>query len=50
MNTNLFNLKQKVVIVTGSGRGLGKCMARGLADFGAKVVVGDAPEGSRPKG
>ncbi|KAB8329916.1 glucose 1-dehydrogenase [Scytonema tolypothrichoides VB-61278] len=41
MNTNLFNLTEKVVIVTGSGRGLGKCMAKGLAEFGAKVVVGD---------
>lgn len=37
----LFDLSGKVAIVTGSGRGLGKVMAGGLADFGAKVVVCD---------
>ena len=36
----LFDLSGKVAIVTGSGRGLGKVMAGGLADFGAKVVIG----------
>jgi NAD(P)-dependent dehydrogenase (short-subunit alcohol dehydrogenase family) len=41
MNTTLFDLSQKVAIVTGSGRGLGKAMAIGLATFGAKVVVCD---------
>ncbi len=41
MNTNLFDLSGKVAIVTGSGRGLGKAMATGLAEFGAKVVVCD---------
>jgi NAD(P)-dependent dehydrogenase (short-subunit alcohol dehydrogenase family) len=35
MNTNLFNLTEKVVIVTGSRRGLGKSITKGLADFGA---------------
>lgn len=37
----MFDLSGKVAIVTGSGRGLGKAMASGLATFGAKVVIGD---------
>lgn len=36
---NLFSLKDKVAIITGSSKGIGKSMARGLAEFGAKVVV-----------
>ena len=35
----LFDLSDRVAIVTGSGRGLGKAMAIGLADAGASVVV-----------
>jgi gluconate 5-dehydrogenase len=35
----LFDLTGKSVIVTGSGRGLGRAMARGLAEAGARVVV-----------
>ncbi|PMB09909.1 oxidoreductase, partial [Fischerella thermalis CCMEE 5328] len=41
MQQNLFDLSGKVAIITGSGRGLGKVMAVGLADFGVKVIVGD---------
>lgn len=41
MNSKLFDLSEKVAIVTGSGRGLGKTMAMGLAQFGAKVVICD---------
>lgn len=37
----MFDLSKKVAIVTGSGRGLGKAMAIGLASFGAQVVIGD---------
>jgi len=35
----LFDLTGKVAVVTGSGRGLGKTIAVGLADAGASVVV-----------
>ncbi len=34
-----FNLTDKVAIITGASKGIGECMARGLAEFGAKVVV-----------
>lgn len=44
MNAKLFDLSGKVAIVTGSGRGLGKVMAGGLADFGAKVVTRTAAD------
>lgn len=36
---NLFDLKDKVAIVTGGAGGLGRPTALGLADFGANVVV-----------
>lgn len=36
---NLFNLDGKVAIVTGASKGIGEAMARGMAEFGAKVVI-----------
>ncbi len=37
----LFDLTDRVAIVAGSGGGLGSEIARGLAEFGARVVVAD---------
>ena len=37
--TQLFDLRNRVAIVTGSSKGIGAAIARGLAAFGARVVV-----------
>ena len=34
-----FNLDNKVAIVTGASKGIGRAIAQGLAEFGATVVV-----------
>jgi len=39
MSPSLFDLGNKVAIVTGAGRGIGKAIALGLVDAGADVVV-----------
>lgn len=39
MSLELFDLTGKVAVVTGSGRGLGKTFAKGLADAGARLVT-----------
>lgn len=41
---DLFNLDGEVAIVTGSGKGLGKMLAVGLAIYGATVVIADIDE------
>jgi NAD(P)-dependent dehydrogenase (short-subunit alcohol dehydrogenase family) len=45
MFENLFNLAGKVALVTGGSKGLGKAMARGLAERGADVVISSRHEG-----
>lgn len=42
----LYSLENKVAVVTGGGRGLGKAFCKGLAEFGAKVAVLDINEES----
>ncbi len=36
---SLFELDNKIALVTGASQGIGRALARGLAQFGAKVVV-----------
>ncbi len=38
---NLFSLEGKTAIVVGAASGIGQAAAKGLADFGAKVIVAD---------
>jgi NAD(P)-dependent dehydrogenase (short-subunit alcohol dehydrogenase family) len=40
----LFNLTGKVALITGGSKGLGKAMARGLAEAGADVVISSRHE------
>jgi NAD(P)-dependent dehydrogenase (short-subunit alcohol dehydrogenase family) len=44
MATELFNLTGRVALVTGGSKGLGKAMARGLAEVGADVVISSRSE------
>jgi len=40
MNINdMFNIKGKLALVTGGGRGIGKCMAQGLAEAGVNLII-----------
>jgi 3-oxoacyl-[acyl-carrier protein] reductase len=42
---NFINVKDKVVVITGASRGIGKCLAEGFRDSGAKVHgTGSKPE------
>jgi len=45
----LFDLKGKVIVITGAGGVLCSAMARALADVGAKVAVWDLVEGAAAK-
>ncbi len=45
MVPELYNLAGKVALVTGGSKGLGKAMARGLAEVGADVVISSRTEG-----
>ncbi len=44
MYENLFKLTGKVALVTGGSKGLGKAMARGLAEAGADIVISSRHE------
>lgn len=44
MTADFFNLKGRVALVTGGSRGLGKAMARGLAEAGADIVISSRQE------
>ncbi|MCB1404320.1 MAG: SDR family NAD(P)-dependent oxidoreductase, partial [Rhodobacteraceae bacterium] len=39
MDSRLFDLRGRRALVTGSSRGLGRAMAEGLAEAGARVVL-----------
>jgi len=41
LSNKVFDLTNKVAIVTGSARGLGRAMALGLAKYGANIVIAD---------
>ena len=41
---NIFDLTGKVALVTGGSKGLGKAMARGLAEAGADIVIASRHE------
>jgi NAD(P)-dependent dehydrogenase (short-subunit alcohol dehydrogenase family) len=44
MALSIFNLTGKVALVTGGSKGLGKAMARGLAEAGADIVISSRHE------
>src|SRR5438477_1257990 len=44
MASKLFDLTGKVALVTGGSKGLGKAMARGLAEAGADIVISSRHE------
>src|SRR5687767_2048214 len=44
MPLDIFNLTGKVALVTGGSKGLGKAMARGLAQAGADIVISSRTE------
>lgn len=39
MSCNIFNVQNRIALITGSSRGLGLYLAEGLASFGVKVVL-----------
>lgn len=39
MNRSLFNLEGRTVLITGSSQGIGLGLARGMAEFGARIVL-----------
>ena len=39
MSSDLFNLSEKRVLITGASKGMGKAMANALMSYGAHVVI-----------
>jgi NAD(P)-dependent dehydrogenase (short-subunit alcohol dehydrogenase family) len=44
MSSSLFDLKGRVALVTGGSKGIGKAIARGLAEAGADVIISSRHE------
>ncbi|HMC65795.1 MAG TPA: SDR family NAD(P)-dependent oxidoreductase, partial [Gemmataceae bacterium] len=44
MALDVFDLSGKVALVTGGSKGLGKAMARGLAEAGADIIISSRHE------
>jgi gluconate 5-dehydrogenase len=44
MSTTLFDLSGKLALITGSGRGIGFTLAKGLAEAGCTIVLNDIDE------
>src|SRR5205807_9079062 len=44
MALNIFDLTGKVALITGGSKGLGKAMARGLAEAGADIAISSRHE------
>ncbi len=47
MLKDMFSLKGKVTVVTGGNQGIGKCMARYIADAGSDIVIFDINDAAK---
>ena len=47
MTDDLFDVRDRVVLVTGGSRGLGAAMSVGLAERGARVVIAEGVDPQR---
>lgn len=49
MGSNLFDVSGKIVVITGSGRGIGLSLAKGFLEAGARVVLNNTKAGALEK-